>query len=202
MDTNFLQSGVDWTLFFSTFALIFLAELPDKTFAAILLLATRHHPFPVFTGAAVAYVIQTIVALLFGRFIGLLPHQVVHIGAGLLFLGFAAVMWRDRNSHEKRPHLQKVKPRFSQAAWAAFLVIFIGEWGDLTQLATVTLVAKTGRPWIIFWSALSALWVTTAIGVTLGHHAKKIIKPKVLHTIAAVAFAIVGILLLTGVFDK
>ena len=82
------------------------------------------------------------------------------------------------------------------------MVIFIAEWGDLTQLASATLVAKTHQPLTIFLSATLALWSTSAVAIAIGHHAKKFIQPRLLQNIAAMAFAIVGILLLTGFWDK
>jgi putative Ca2+/H+ antiporter (TMEM165/GDT1 family) len=123
------------------------------------------------------------------------------VGAGILFIFFAVWMWTRREEKEKAPHLQS-KDSFSKTAWTSFIVIFIAEWGDLTQLATATLVAKTKDPVTIFLAATAALWATTALAVVIGHHAKKIIHPRVLQNIAAMAFAIVGILLLTGFWDK
>jgi Ca2+/H+ antiporter, TMEM165/GDT1 family len=201
METNLLQSGVDWTLFFSTFALIFLAELPDKTAVAIVILASRHHPLAVFTGVSLAFVIQNVVAVLFGSVLSLLPSHIVHLGSGILFEAFALLMWFKREETEKPAHL-RAKADFWKTFWTSFVIIFIAEWGDLTQLATATLVAKYRQPLTLFIAATLALWSTTALGVWIGHHAKKAIRPQILQKVAAVAFAIVGILLLTGVFDK
>ena len=201
METNLFQHGADWALFFSTFALIFLAELPDKTSVAIVVMASRHHPFAVFTGVALAFVVQNLIAVLFGSALGYLPPHIVHVGSGLLFLAFAVWMWLKREDGEEEPHV-KFKDDFLKAAWTAFVTIFILEWGDLTQLAAATLVAKTRHPLTIFLSATLALWSTTALGVVIGHHAKKVINPRVLQTIAAVAFGIVGILLLAGFWDR
>jgi putative Ca2+/H+ antiporter (TMEM165/GDT1 family) len=53
---------IDWRLLLSTFVLIFVAELPDKTAFATLLLATRKHSLAVFIGVAMAFVIQSVVA--------------------------------------------------------------------------------------------------------------------------------------------
>ena len=185
----------DLTLFISTFALIFVAELPDKTAIAALVLATRNNPWAVFIGSALAFLVQSMVAVLFGSLFGLLPPRVIHIGSGLLFLVFAVMMWT-RRQEEKEASKESLP--FGKVVWTSFMVIFIAEWGDLTQLASATLVAKTRQPFTIFIAATLALWTTTAIAISIGHHAKKLINPRLLQTIAAVAFAIVGILLLTG----
>ena len=81
------------------------------------------------------------------------------------------------------------------------MVIFIAEWGDLTQLASATLVAKTHQAFTVFIASTLALWSTTALAILIGHHAKKLINPRLLQIIAAVAFALVGILLLSGFWD-
>jgi Ca2+/H+ antiporter, TMEM165/GDT1 family len=201
METNLFQYGANWALFFSTFALIFLAELPDKTAVAIVILASRHHPFAVFTGVALAFVVQNIVAVLFGSVFSLLPVHIVHIGSGILFEIFALLMWFKREEKEKVADLQAQR-NFWKTFWTSFVVIFIAEWGDLTQLATATLVAKYRQPLTIFMAATLALWSTTALGVWIGHHAKKAIRPQILQKIAAVAFGIVGLLLLSGFWDK
>lgn len=62
---------IDWKLFLSTLALIFVAELPDKTAFATLLLATRKHPLAIFIGVAMAFVIQSVIAVSFGSAFGL-----------------------------------------------------------------------------------------------------------------------------------
>jgi putative Ca2+/H+ antiporter (TMEM165/GDT1 family) len=201
METNLFQHGADWALFFSTFTLVFWAELPDKTFVAILILASRHHPLAIFTGIAIAFVIQNIVAVLFGSVLGLLPPHIIHMGSGILFLVFAVFMWIKKEEKSESSRL-KEKVSFLKTAWTAFIVIFIAEWGDLTQLASATLVAQTHHPVTIFLASTLALWSTTALAVLIGHHGKKAIHPYILQKIAAVAFGIVGILLLSGFWDK
>lgn len=201
METNLFQHGADWTLFFSTFALIFLAELPDKTAVAVLIMASQRHPFGVYAGVCLAYLVQNIVAILAGSLLTLLPHRAVHAGAGILFLGFAFWMWFHKEEKEKK---SKVKSggHFGKTVWAAFMVIFIAEWGDLTQLATATQVAASGHPVVVFLASTAALWAASGMFVLIGHHSKKFIQPHVLQNIASVAFAIVGVLLLSGFWDK
>ena len=186
-------------LFLSTFALIFLAELPDKTALAALILATRHHGGAVFLGCAGAFLIQNIVAVLFGSIFALLPHTVVHMASGVLFLIFAAMMWFRKE--DEKENIQDHSKTFWQTAGKAFMVIFIAEWGDLTQLASATLVAKTREPWTIFLASTAALWSTSALAVIIGNQAKKLINAVLLQKIAAVLFVIVGLLLLTGYWD-
>src|SRR5437016_14585877 len=75
------------------FAVVFAAELPDKTAVAALVLATRLKPWPVFLGASLALSVQSVVAVAAGSLMSLLPSRTVHIGAGLVFLASSVVMW-------------------------------------------------------------------------------------------------------------
>jgi putative Ca2+/H+ antiporter (TMEM165/GDT1 family) len=183
----------DPALFASVFVLIFMAELPDKTAFATLLLATRHRPFAVFLGAAGAFVVQSLVAVAFGGVLALLPPRAVHVGAGLLFLGFAWAMWT--REAEELPDVDAVDGAagFTRAMAASFMVIFIAEWGDLTQLATATLAAKHGRPLTVFLAATAALWCVTAIAAAVGHRLKAAFDPRPLERAAAVLFAVFGL---------
>jgi Ca2+/H+ antiporter, TMEM165/GDT1 family len=186
---------IDWKLFLSTLALIFVAELPDKTAFATLLLATRKHPLPIFIGVAMAFVIQSVVAVSFGSALGLLPRQWVSIGAAFLFILFALLMWR-RKDHQENLHLENQKSNFLRTFWSSFVVIFIAEWGDLTQLAAATLAAEHKKPVTVFLAATLALWTVTALAILVGNRAKKVIHPVLLQKIAAGAFALVGVILL------
>ena len=185
-----------WTfepaLFASVFVLIFLAELPDKTFFATVLLAARRRPLAVFLGAAGAFAVQSLVAVAFGGVLSLLPARAVRVGAGLMFLGFAWAMW----TREKEGlHVEDAGggAGFARDMAASFAVIFVAEWGDLTQLATAALAAKHGRPLTVFLAATAALWCVTALAAAAGHHLKRRFDPRRLEKAAAVVFAAVGL---------
>jgi putative Ca2+/H+ antiporter (TMEM165/GDT1 family) len=88
------------TLFAIVFGVIFLAELPDKTALAALLLATRYRPLPVFVGASLALTVQSVVAIVTGTLLAHLPVRPVHRASGLFFIGCAVFMWL-RKRHDK-----------------------------------------------------------------------------------------------------
>src|SRR5476651_1526283 len=92
----------DPRLFASTALAIGIAELPDKTALATVLLATRGNPWAVFIGVAGAFVIQSVVAVLCGGLIGLAPRQYVRIASGILFLIFAVLMWRRKDEKDEK----------------------------------------------------------------------------------------------------
>jgi len=186
---------MQWQLFISTFFLIFISELPDKTAFATLFLASRAGPVPVFCGAAAAFAVQSVVAVTFGRLLSALPGRIVHIGAGVVFLILAILMWTRKETAEQDVSVSRAG--FMKGAASAFTVIFFAEWGDLTQLATATLAAKYSAPLTIFVAATLALWAVTGIGVVVGHFAKRAVQPHLLQRVASIAFAVVGIVLLT-----
>jgi putative Ca2+/H+ antiporter (TMEM165/GDT1 family) len=186
-------------LFASIFVVIFVAELPDKTALASLVLATRHRAMPVLLGAAAALAIQSLVAVIAGSLLSLLPARAVHIGSGVLFLVSAIVMWR---KHEDEPEADKDGGElgFAKAFAMSFMVVFVAEWGDLTQIATASFAAHSRQPVLVFCAATAALWSVATIAVILGHRAKHLLNPMVAQRIAAVLFALVGIALIAGIF--
>jgi putative Ca2+/H+ antiporter (TMEM165/GDT1 family) len=188
---------MDWRVLAPTYALIFVAELPGKTTFASLLMASRARPWPVFVGAAAAFVVHTVIAVAAGSLIGLLPARVVHVAVGLLFLALAAMMWRE-NVEEAEEKGFSAQTRFASTAATAFGVIFFAQWGDPTQLATAALAAKHAAPGAVFVAAVAALWTVSGLAVAVGHYSKGRLDPRVLPKIAALIFAAVGAALLWG----
>jgi Ca2+/H+ antiporter, TMEM165/GDT1 family len=183
----------------TVFGTIFVAELPDKTALTALVLATKYKPAPVFLGTAAALTIQSAIAVLAGSLLALLPAKPVHIGAGALFLVSAAFMWL----REEEPDSDKASPAesarsFSGALAASFGVVFLAEWGDLTQLATAAFAAREHAPWVVFGASTLALWAVAGIAVAVGRHAARFLSPKVTKRVAAVLFAAIGVALLMG----
>ena len=191
---------MDWPLFFSTYSLVFLAEFPDKTALATLMMATRNRAWPVFLGVATAFLIQSLVAVSCGSLLGKLPQEWVHWGAGILFLIFALAEWKKSLEKEDTDKPGDVAGSNSANFWKssakAFLVIFIAEWGDLTQLATATLAAKTAHPFTIFFAATLALWTATALVILLGKNIRGALPQRTMQRVAGLVFFCVGIYLI------
>ena len=85
-------------LVLSTFGVVFVAELPDKTALASLILATRYPARQVVVGAWLAFLVQTAVAVAAGSVLQLLPTQPVRVAAGLSFLLFAVLALRRKQA--------------------------------------------------------------------------------------------------------
>jgi putative Ca2+/H+ antiporter (TMEM165/GDT1 family) len=185
-----------WALFFAVFGVIFVAELPDKTALAALVLATRHRPLPVLIGAATALTVQSLVAVTAGHLVSLLPRRPVHVAASLLFLVSAVLMWRRTEEAEDDLADDRTLTGFWASTWLVFVIVFVAEWGDLTQLATAALAAQYRAPGIVFGGATLALWAVASIAVFVGHRAGKFLDPTTTQRVAAVLFAVIGSILL------
>lgn len=187
--------------FLSVFGVIFVAELPDKTALAAVMLATRYRPLPVFLGAALALTAQSVVAVGAGSLISLLPERPVHVGAGILFLVFAVLMWRRKQDGQEHaaPGATARGAAFWRSTAAVFGVVFIAEWGDLTQLGTAALAARYAQPLTVFCAATLALWCVTALAVLVGNRASRFLDPERTKRVAALVMAALGVLLMSGV---
>ena len=187
---------------FTVFTIIFLLELPDKTALATLLLATRHRPLPIFLGSAAAFVIQSAVAVAAGSVLSLLPREPIRIGAGVLFLLMAAVIVRQNLKKEEvkeASEIDREEERHRRPFATAFLLVFVAEWGDLTQLATAALQARYRDALTVFASATIALWAVAAIAVVLGNRLGAWIPQRPLQFAAAGVMVLAAIALISGI---
>lgn len=185
-------------LVLSTFGIIFLAELPDKTAIAALVLATRYRARDVVFGAWLALLVQTLVAVAAGSLLTLLPVLPVHIAAGLGFLVFAHFAYARDEEEEEREEEQEVKAEGKRRpVWlSSFLIVFAAEWGDITQLATAALVAHQGHPLSVGLGALLGLWLVSLIAVTAGSQLGKYVSGKLLNIASAILFAGIGVFII------
>ena len=160
----------------TTFLLILPIELPDKTFIATLVLATRYKPLPVWIGVSAAFLVQTVVAVTLGGLIGHLPRTPVEIFAGLMFLAGGLILIRGAGKADaeeaETEHEFEAKATAGMHGWqvvgTSFLVLFVAEWGDLSQLLTAGLVVKYEDPVSVGVGAFLALATVSALGAVLG----------------------------------
>jgi Ca2+/H+ antiporter, TMEM165/GDT1 family len=180
---------VDLLVVLAVFPIIFLGELPDKTMFASLVLATRGRPLQVWLGAALAFAVHVAIAVTLGLVIfALLPHRAVEGIVTVMFLFGAAYAWREGTKDEEA--LSTKEATRHGAVTTACIVIFIAEWGDLTQILTVNLAAKYHAPLSVAVGALLALWSVAAIAVASGQTLLRFVDVSTLRKITA------GVLLL------
>lgn len=166
------------------FILIFPAELPDKTFIATLVLSTRYRRLVVWIGVAAAFAVQTALAVAAGGLLSLLPQRLVLAITFILFTAGAVLMLvsglraRESEQQVEADEAEEIEESAARRAGSStsnlriavtsFLVLFAAEWGDLSQLLTAGLAARTGEPLSVFIGAWLALICVAGIAVLVG----------------------------------
>ncbi|MFE4717431.1 TMEM165/GDT1 family protein [Streptomyces sp. NPDC056728] len=174
------------------FGIVFLAELPDKTALAGLVLGTRYRASYVFTGVAAAFAVHVALAVAAGSVLTLLPQQLVHALTGVLFLGGAAVLLMKKGEEEEEVRKPKDQS-FWKVSGAGFMLILVAEFGDLTQIMTANLAARYDDPLSVGLGAVLALWAVGGLGIVGGKALMKRVPLALITKIAAVLMLGMGV---------
>ncbi|MEU8567529.1 TMEM165/GDT1 family protein [Streptomyces pathocidini] len=173
------------------FGVVFLAELPDKTALAGLMLGTRYRASYVFAGVAAAFAVHVALAVAAGSVLTLLPHRLLQAVVGVLFLGGAAVLLFKKGDDE-----EEVRTPVDQSFWkvsgAGFMLILVAEFGDLTQIMTANLAARYDDPLSVAVGAVLALWAVAAIGILGGRTLMKYVPLRLITRVAAILMLVLG----------
>ncbi|MFI8068963.1 TMEM165/GDT1 family protein [Streptomyces sp. NPDC086033] len=183
---------ISFTVTAVVFGVVFLAELPDKTALAGLVLGTRYRASYVFAGVAAAFALHVALAVAAGSVLTLLPQQIVQAVTGVLFLGGAAVLLfkKDDGDEEIRnPEDQS----FWKVAGAGFMLILVAEFGDLTQIMTANLAARYDDPLSVGLGAVLALWAVAGLGIVGGKALMKRVPLKLITKAAALLMLALGL---------
>lgn len=184
---------MDLAIFAVTFGAILVVELPDKTFIAALVLSTRYQPLAVWIGVGLAFGLQTVVAVTAGTLATLLPDTLIKSVAVLIFLVGAILLVRTapgaaavEKQREEEFAARAAEPKsFVKAAVASFLVLFAAEWGDLSQLLTISFVTKYHDHVNVFIGAWAALLTVSGLAVLVGRVLLRHLRLSLLHYIGA-----------------
>lgn len=180
-----------------TFGVIFLAELPDKSMIASLVLGTRYRSLHVWLGAAAAFAVHVVIAVTAGGLLSLLPHRLVQSIVAALFLVGAAILIFGREASDDDDAegvvIDEAPATTLRVVSLSFAVIFIGEWGDITQIATANLAAKYDDPFAVGVGALLGLWAVVAIGVVAGAKIVQYVPLAMVRRATGVILAILGV---------
>ncbi len=205
---------MDWGAFFSTFGLIFVAELGDKTQLAVITQTCKYRqPWAVFLGATLALTGVTALGAIGGQVLGqLIPAHVLRLLAGLAFVVMGLFIAREA---AKTPATSSVGASCaldenavcglttSKWNWQAFTatlgLLFVAELGDKTQLAVLGLASESRAPWLVFIGGAVALSAVTGLGVIGGQGLCRVIPQRLLLWISAAAFVILGVLMAVGI---
>ncbi|GAU70955.1 hypothetical protein SSP35_24_00600 [Streptomyces sp. NBRC 110611] len=173
------------------FGVIFLAELPDKTALAGLMLGTRYRALYVFAGVAAAFLVHVALAIAAGSVLTLLPQRAVQAVVGVLFLAGAAVLLFRKDDDE-----EEVKKPADQSFWkvsgAGFTMILVAEFGDLTQIMTANLAARYDDPVSVGIGAVLALWAVAGLGILGGRTLMKRVPLRLITKVAAGLMALLA----------
>ncbi|MBT0663722.1 TMEM165/GDT1 family protein [Geobacter pelophilus] len=186
-------------IFFSTFGLIFLAELGDKTQLAAMALALRYPWQRIFVGIAAAFVVLNLAAVVVGKVLFLLlPIFWVTLVSGLLFLYFGYSTLRHACDSEDDD--AGTPPTAATAARTAFIMIFMAELGDKTQLVTASQAAQHSGSLagmsLVFAGSTLALWLVSLLGIFAGKQLVRFVPLCWIHRTAGAMFLLFGVMAL------
>ncbi len=160
---------MDLAIALAVFPVIFVGELPDKTMFASLVLASRGHPAAVWLGAAGAFLVHVAIATTIGvGLFALLPHRAVEAFVSVLFAVGAALAFIEAGKEDEEALVEREARSHPQVTATAFAVIFIAEWGDLTQILTANLAAHYHDPLSVGIGATLGLWAVAGLAVISG----------------------------------
>ena len=172
----------------TSFSIIFLAELGDKTQICAIMLSSRSSARSVFMGAMAAFfIVDGLSALLGGELLGLLPRNMIGLAAGIafIFFGIITLIRREKNGGACD---------YAGASFLrAFSLIALMELGDKTQIFSILLAANFGSPFMVLAGIMLAFMVITGIGVFLGYKILRIIPERFLRNGAAAVFIMLGL---------
>ena len=192
---------MDLATFFYVFAAIFVVELPDKTFIAALVLSTRYRPLAVWIGVGIAFGVQCLVAVTVGAVATLLPETLVKAVTLGIFLVGAVVLVRTapgadaaERDQEEEYEARAAEPKtFVRAAVASFLVLFAAEWGDLSQLLTISFVTRFDDHVDVFLGAWAALLTVSGLAVLAGRVLLRYMRLSLLHYLGAAVCLVLAV---------
>jgi putative Ca2+/H+ antiporter (TMEM165/GDT1 family) len=189
------SDAVNLAVALTTFAVIFPAELPDKSLFASLVLGTRFRPLPVFIGVAAAFGVHVVIAVAIGGVFALLPQRLVLFVATALFAGGAAwlLLGREGDGDAAEASLAAGADQSPlRVVLASFGVVFLGEWGDITQITTANLAARYSDPVSVGVGALLALWTVAALALTVGRGLVRRVPARLVRRLTGVVLAVLA----------
>ena len=185
----------------AVFPAIFIGELPDKTMFASLVMATRGRPLSVWIGASAAFLVHVVIAVSIG--VGLfriLPHRVVDLVVAALFAVTATVAFVAAKSGKEEHVAPVANTDPGRVMVTAFVVIFLAEWGDLTQVLTANLAVRYHSPLSVGVGAVLGLWAVSGLAVVGGHGLLSRLPTRSLRLFTGSALSVLAVLELVAAF--
>jgi Ca2+/H+ antiporter, TMEM165/GDT1 family len=180
------------------FGVIAIAELPDKSLFASLVLGTRYRTSWVFAGVAAAFLVHVVIAVAAGGLLTLLPRRAVEVIVAALFAAGSLVLLLGREDQEVSEGVDHgvdatrnlaTNAAMHRVMLTSFGVVFVGEWGDITQIATANYAARYHDPVSVGIGATLALWAVTALAITAGKKILDYVSVKVVRRVTGLILA-------------
>lgn len=195
------------SLFLSVLAMVFIAEMGDKTQFLMIAMASKYKIRDILIGVAAAILVLNAFAIGLGLLIGnVLPTSVINVVAGIAFLCFAYMAVGGDDDDEEHCVSGKCKRNSIITVFGTF---FIAELGDKTQLTALTLAADSTTGGIefskviaVFLGASLALFAADLIGLLIGYFLGKTLPSYVFAWISFAIFAVFGITKLLPGFEE
>lgn len=189
--------------FLGIFGLLFVLELPDKTMIATIVMSTRARPSSIVVGASAGFIVQMGIAVGAGGLLTLLPVDVKNIIVAVLFLGGAGYLFFAReesaeSAGEQRAMSERSSTRLKEIS-TAFTVIFLAEFGDLTQIQAANLTIKTHQPLEVFLAGSLALVCVSFLGAYGGKFLQRYVPLRWIRYGGALIFLGLGIYTIVNV---
>jgi len=188
---------MSWTPVVASFVLVALAELGDKTQIAVITLSSRFKAFSVFSGAMLAFLLTTGIAVAVGEALTLvLPLIWIRITAAIIFFifGFYTVVFIVL----KRGETQVKTTKTRNAVFSSFSLITLMELGDKTQFAVIALSAQYEFPLLVYVGVMLAFTLITGLGATVGVALTKLVPLKHIQLGSGIIFILLGIVFLAN----
>lgn len=189
------------TAFFVAFGTVFLAELPDKTMVASLVLTTRYRrPLAVWVGVSGAFVFHVVLAVSVGSLLRRLPDTPVKLAVAALFLIGGVMLLRSGGDDAVAETDVPAEVSFRRVALTSASVVGLAEFGDLTQLATAGIATRYSAPFAVALGAWCALATVAALAVTAGKWIVQHVPLHVVQRVAGCVFIVFGVISLVSAF--
>ena len=178
--------------FLVAFGVVFLAELPDKTMFATIVLATRYRrPLAVVIGVTVAMAFHSVLAVAVGEALRHLPRAPTQLAVAALFFGGGVLLLRGGGGNDD------VQAAPVHGMWGVVgrtaIIIGIAEFGDFTQLATIGIVADRGYPAAVAAGSLGAHIVVAVLAVLAGRGLQRRLPVRTVQRAAGGLFMVFGV---------
>jgi putative Ca2+/H+ antiporter (TMEM165/GDT1 family) len=164
-------------------------------------MASRGHPFYVWLGTALAFLVHVVIAVSIGvSLFRILPQEAVDVVVAILF-GVSAVV-AFIAAFDAEEHQEKIitEQRTHRVFATAFLVIFVAEWGDLTQVLTANFAVRYGSGLSVAVGATLALWTVSGLAVLGGYGALARLPARGLRLATGSVLAVLAVLALVAAF--